>query len=168
MSDQSKSPGSVRVGIGTDLHRIEVGKRLVLAGVPIDAPFGLAGHSDADVVLHALMDALLGASGLPDIGELFPNTDEAYEDADSRALMRDVVNRVRRSGFVPINIDLVIHAEKPAIVPHKPALRKSLADLLGLPVDCVNLKAKTGEGIGTIGKGEGIACTAVALVERNG
>ncbi|MGB0716246.1 MAG: 2-C-methyl-D-erythritol 2,4-cyclodiphosphate synthase [Phycisphaerae bacterium] len=168
MTKQSPSALPFRVGLGTDLHRIVSGRPLMLAGVEIESPFGLDGHSDADVVLHAVIDALLGAAGLPDIGELFPNSDPSYQGADSRDLMRTALDRVRDAGFAPINVDLVIHAERPAIGPEKSRMRASLSALLGVHESCVNLKGKSGEGIGIIGKGEGISCTAVALLGRIG
>ena len=150
-----------RVGIGTDLHRLMRGRPLVLAHVPIEFDRGLAGHSDGDVVLHAVIDALLGAAGLPDIGERFPDTDPQYEDADSSELLADALVVVRSTGFVPINVDVVVHAEQPKLSPYKPAMRSELARLLGLDIEYVGIKAKTGEGLGTIGSGDAIACTAI-------
>jgi 2-C-methyl-D-erythritol 2,4-cyclodiphosphate synthase len=156
----------LRVGIGTDLHRLEAGRRLVLGGVPIECEFGLAGHSDADVVLHAVADALLGAAGLPDIGEQFPDTDPRFRGADSRKLLHSVVALVRAQGYAVANVDVVVHAERPRLSAHKPAMRSSIADLLGVPVERVGVKAKTNEGLDAVGRGEAIACTVVAGLGR--
>ncbi len=154
-----------RVGIGYDIHRLADGRRLIVGGVEIEHSKGLVGHSDADVVLHAVTDALLGAAGLPDIGDLFPDTDPAYEGADSRELLRDVVGRIRRRGFVPGNIDLIIHAEAPKLTPYKRRIAESIAGLIGVGHDSVSVKAKTNEGMGPLGHADAIACTAVALLE---
>jgi len=156
----------MRVGIGHDTHRLVVGRPLILGGVPIPHGYGLAGHSDADVVLHALADALLGAAALGDIGELFPDTDPRYQGADSAVLLEDVVQRVRSAGWLPVNVDLVIHAEQPKLVSHKPAIRRRIADLLGIDLNAVNVKAKTGEQVGPIGRCEAISCEAVILLGR--
>ncbi len=156
-----------RVGIGHDIHRTQTGRRLMLGGVEIPCEFGLAGHSDADVVLHALSDALLGAAGLGDIGELFPDTDGAFKDADSRTFVRDVMKRVRAAGFAPLNADLTIHAEKPRLSPHKPAMRTVIAELLGVSPQAVNVKAGTNEGLDAIGRGEAVACTAIVALTSN-
>ncbi|HRX85129.1 MAG TPA: 2-C-methyl-D-erythritol 2,4-cyclodiphosphate synthase [Phycisphaerae bacterium] len=153
-----------RVGIGYDLHRTAEGRRLILGGVEIPFERGLAGHSDADVLLHAVTDALLGASSLPDIGELFPDTDPAYRDADSAKLLTAALERVRSAGFAPHNVDCVVHAEQPKLSAHKRAIAARIAQLLGLPPERVNVKAKTGEGVGAIGTGAAIAATVVALV----
>lgn len=154
----------MRVGIGYDIHRLEEGRKLVLGGVEISFRKGLIGHSDADAVLHAVIDALLGAAGLPDIGELYPDTDPAYQDADSRALIADTMKRLRDKGLVVGNIDLVIHAEAPRMSPHKSEVAASIAKLVGVQVDQVSVKAKTNEGMGPLGMADAIACTAVALV----
>ncbi|HNQ23032.1 MAG TPA: 2-C-methyl-D-erythritol 2,4-cyclodiphosphate synthase [Phycisphaerae bacterium] len=154
----------VRVGIGYDIHRLVAGRRLLLGGIEVPFDRGLAGHSDADVVLHAVMDALLGAAGLPDIGELFPDTDEAFRGADSRELLRLVMQRVHTRGVRPHNVDVIVHAEAPKLTPHKRAIAESIAELLNLPADRVGVKAKTGEGLGAVGTGEAIACTAAALL----
>lgn len=153
-----------RVGIGHDIHRTQAGRPLKLAGVEIPCEFGLLGHSDADVVLHALCDALLGAAGLGDIGELFPDTDPAYRNADSRIFVQEVLRRVRAAGFQVSNVDVTIHAERPRLAPHKPAMRASLAELLQLAPAAVNIKAATNEGLDAIGRGEAIACLAIAAL----
>jgi 2-C-methyl-D-erythritol 2,4-cyclodiphosphate synthase len=151
-----------RVGIGTDLHRTEAGRSLILGGVRIESPFGLAGHSDADVVLHAVMDALLGAAGQPDIGELFPDTDPQWAGADSGAMLKSVIARIYSAGFAVVNVDVTIHAQKPRLSAYKDAIRGSLSILLGIPRERLGIKAKTGEGVDAVGRGEAIACTAVA------
>ncbi|TWT40336.1 2-C-methyl-D-erythritol 2,4-cyclodiphosphate synthase [Phycisphaerae bacterium RAS1] len=153
-----------RTGLGYDLHRLEPGRRLILAGVAIPFEFGLAGHSDADVVLHAVCDALLGAAGLPDIGELFPDTDARFKDADSRDLVREVLVQVRRRGYGVGNLDVVVHAQRPKLSAHKPAMRASLAALLNVGEDCVAVKAKTNEGMDAVGRVEAIACWANVLL----
>ncbi|MBI5762352.1 MAG: 2-C-methyl-D-erythritol 2,4-cyclodiphosphate synthase [Planctomycetes bacterium] len=150
-----------RVGIGTDLHRLTPGRKLILGGVEIPHELGLLGHSDADVVLHAVTDAILGAAALPDIGELFPDTDPRYKDADSRKLLTHAVDKARSAGWVVVNADIVIHAQQPKLSAHKPAIAQCIADLLGVPVDCVGVKAKTNEGLDAVGRGEAIACTAI-------
>ena len=155
-----------RVGIGTDLHRLEAGRKLILGGVEIPFERGLAGHSDADVVLHALADALLGAAGLPDIGEQFPDHDPRFKNADSRELLADVLRQVRSRGFAPANVDVVIHAERPKLSEHKPAIRAAIAALVGLGEDRVAVKAKTNEGLDAVGRGEAIGCTAIIGLAR--
>jgi len=139
----------------------------VLGGVEIPNDFGLAGHSDADVVIHALCDALLGAAGLGDIGELFPDTDASFKNADSRRFLIEVMKRVRDLGFAPVNADVIILAERPKLAPHKLAMRRALADLLSLSLDAVNVKAGTNEKLDAIGRGEAIACMAVVLIRRS-
>jgi len=157
-----------RVGIGYDIHRLTEGSHLVLGGVGIPHDKGLVGHSDGDVVLHAVIDALLGAAGLPDIGECFPDTDPAYKDADSRELLADVVQRVRARGWVPGNLDMVVHAQEPKLSPHKIEIAGSIAKLIGLSAGAVSVKAKTNEGLGPIGEGLAIACTACVLLVAEG
>lgn len=158
--------GSFRVGIGYDIHRLQEGRRLVLGGIEIQHSKGLIGHSDADVALHAVIDALLGAAGIPDIGELFPDNDPAFAGADSRELLTKVMERIRAKALTPCNIDLILHAEAPKMSPYKRAIAASIAGLVGLSPDLVSVKAKTNEGIGPLGHAEAIACTAVALLER--
>lgn len=155
-----------RLGIGYDIHRLAEGRRLVMGGVEIPHARGLLGHSDADVVLHAISDALLGAAALPDIGDLFPDTDPRYKDADSRELLRTVVERVRAAGWRANNIDVVVHAEQPKLSPHKRKMAESIAALVGLPPDAVSVKAKTNEGLGPLGQADAIACTAIASLSR--
>ncbi len=155
----------VRVGIGHDTHRLGEGRPLILGGVRIDHPRGLIGHSDADVVLHAVADALLGAAALGDIGEHYPDTDPAHEGLDSARLLAEVVARVARKGWRTVNCDVVIHAQEPKLGPHKPSIRANLARLLEVGPDAVNVKAKTGEHVGPIGRAEAIACEAVVLLE---
>jgi len=157
---------SFRVGIGYDIHRLAEGRRLVVGGIELEHSKGLVGHSDADVVLHAVTDALLGAAGLPDIGDLFPDTDPAYKDADSRALLKDAVERVRAKGFVAGNLDVIVHAEAPKLSPHKARIAESIASLVGLSPDYVSIKAKTNEGMGPLGYADAIACTAVASLVK--
>ncbi len=156
---------SVRIGIGHDTHRLVEGRPLILGGVSIDHPRGLFGHSDADVVLHAATDALLGAAALGDIGEHFPDTDPRWKGADSARLLEEVVGLVARNAYRPVNCDVTIHAQEPKLSPHKPAIRENLARLLGLPLTAVNVKAKTGEHVGPIGRGEAISCEVAVLLE---
>jgi 2-C-methyl-D-erythritol 2,4-cyclodiphosphate synthase len=151
---------SVRTGIGIDSHRLEDGRRLLLGGVEIPYERGLAGHSDADVLVHAIVDALLGAAGMGDIGELYPDTDAAFADADSMELLRDVVERVRGAGWAIDHVDATVMAEAPKLSQHKDAMRAALGAVLG----SVNLKATTGERMGFVGRGEGIAALAVATL----
>ncbi len=155
-----------RVGIGYDIHRLVEGRPLVVGGMKIDHTQGLIGHSDADVVLHAVIDALLGAAGLPDIGDLFPDTDPAYKDIDSRVLLKDAMERVCAKGFVAHNIDVIIHAEAPKMTPYKRPIAESIAALAGLAAEDVSVKAKTNEGMGPLGCSDAIACTAIASVVR--
>ncbi len=156
--------GAMRIGIGYDIHRLHEGRPLILGGVQIEHEKGLLGHSDADVVLHAVSDALLGAAGLPDIGEQFPDTDPTYKDADSKKLLSGVVERVCERGFVVNNLDVVVHLEQPKLSPYKEAMAGCIAELVGVSSDAVNVKAKTNEGVGPIGTADAIACTAVVLL----
>lgn len=154
----------MRVGLGHDTHRLVEGRPLILGGVRIDHPRGLLGHSDADVVLHAVADALLGAAALGDIGEHYPDTDPQWEGLDGARLLGEVVAQVARAGWTPINCDVTIHAQAPKLVPHKPGIRANVARLLGLDASAVNIKAKTGEHVGPIGRAEAIGCDAIILV----
>ncbi|MCL6488996.1 MAG: 2-C-methyl-D-erythritol 2,4-cyclodiphosphate synthase [Alicyclobacillus mali] len=154
----------MRIGLGYDVHRIVEGRPLVLGGVRIDAPFGLLGHSDADVVAHAIMDALLGSLGLGDIGQHFPPDDDRFEGADSLSLMREVLAMVEREGYRVGNVDVMVIAERPKLLPHVPAMRRRLAEVLQVRERDVSIKATTNEKMGFIGRGEGIAAQAVALL----
>jgi 2-C-methyl-D-erythritol 2,4-cyclodiphosphate synthase len=154
----------MRVGIGHDTHRLAEGRPLLLGGVRIEHPRGLEGHSDADVVLHAVTDALLGAAGLGDIGDAYPDTDPAYRGTDSRLFLQETVARLNQAGWHIVNVDVIIFAEEPKLGPVKGLIRRHLAGLLQLSEDAVNVKAKTGEGVGVVGRGEAISCEAVALI----
>ena len=155
----------VRTGLGVDSHRFAPGRRLILGGVEIPHDAGLAGHSDADVLTHAVIDALLGAAGLGDIGTHFPDTEAQWKDADSLALLRDVVGRLTGDGWAIGNVDATVMLERPKLLPHRAAITAALADALGLAGDAVNVKATTGEGMGFVGRGEGAAAMAVATLE---
>ena len=155
----------MRIGQGFDVHALVKGRKLIVGGVTIPFEKGLAGHSDADVLIHAVCDALLGAAALGDIGRHFPDTDPKYKDADSRALLREVAAKVRRAGFKIANVDATLHAEAPKMAAHIPAMIANLAADLGLHSGQVNVKAKTAERLGAIGRGEGVAAEAVALLE---
>ncbi len=155
-----------RVGSGHDTHRLVEGRPLVLGGVRLEHPLGLAGHSDADVVLHAVTDALLGAAGLGDIGDTYPDTDPANKDSDSRRFLTETVAKLTGLGWSPVNLDVTVFAERPKLGTVKAAIRTSIAELVGLPADAVNVKAKTGERVGHIGRGEALGCHAVVLIQR--
>ncbi|GIX31198.1 MAG: 2-C-methyl-D-erythritol 2,4-cyclodiphosphate synthase [Porticoccaceae bacterium] len=154
----------VRVGHGYDVHRFGPGDGLVLGGVWIPYPRGLVAHSDGDVVLHALCDALLGAAALGDIGQHFPPSDPTWAGVDSRLLLRRVVALLAERGYAPVNVDLTVIAEAPKLAPHLPAMVANLSTELRLAPEAVNVKATTTEGLGFPGRGEGIACHAVALI----
>jgi 2-C-methyl-D-erythritol 2,4-cyclodiphosphate synthase len=154
----------MRVGIGHDTHRLAEGRPLLLGGVRVEHARGLVGHSDADVVLHAVTDALLGAAGLGDIGDAYPDTDPAYAGADSRRFLTETLARLARGGWRVVNVDVTVFAQEPKLGPVKAAIRASLAGLLGLDPGSVNVKAKTGERVGHIGRAEAIGCQAVALI----
>jgi 2-C-methyl-D-erythritol 2,4-cyclodiphosphate synthase len=158
---------SVRTGIGWDSHRLVEGRPLILGGVELEHDRGLLGHSDADVLTHAVIDALLGAAGLDDIGALFPDTDAAYKDADSLALLRDVVGRVAAAGLAIEHVDTTVIMERPKLSPHRAAIRAALAAGLGVAETAVNVKASTGEGLGFVGRGEGVAALAVATLSTS-
>jgi 2-C-methyl-D-erythritol 2,4-cyclodiphosphate synthase len=157
---------NTRIGIGYDLHRLVEGRALILGGLPIPHDRGLLGHSDADVVLHALCDALLGALGQPDIGDLFPDTDPAWKNADSRRFVQAALERVHTAGYAVGNADIIIHAQQPRLGPHKAKIAAALAELLGVTADRVGVKATTNEGLDAIGRGEAIACWASVLLAR--
>jgi 2-C-methyl-D-erythritol 2,4-cyclodiphosphate synthase len=154
----------VRTGIGWDSHKLVADRKLILGGVTLEHSHGLLGHSDADVLTHAIIDALLGAAGLDDIGAHFPDTDAAYEDADSLVLLRDVVERIAGAGFGIDHVDATVIMERPKLAPHRGAIRATLAAALGLDGAQVNVKASTGEGLGFVGRGEGVAALAVATL----
>jgi len=156
----------IRSGIGFDSHRLAAGRRLIIGGVEIPYEKGLEGHSDADVLTHAVIDALLGAAGLGDIGEHFPDTAEQWRNADSVGLLAMALETVRRHGLEPVNVDCTVIIEAPRLAPHKTAIRARLADALGLEVERVNIKASTGERIGFVGRGEGVAALAIATVRQ--
>jgi 2-C-methyl-D-erythritol 2,4-cyclodiphosphate synthase len=156
------------VGIGYDSHRLLAGRPLVIGGVEIPADRGLDGHSDADVLAHAVIDALLGAAALGDIGEHFPPSDERWRDADSIDLLETVVAMIIDAGLRIVNVDSTVIMEQPKLAPHRQAIRERLAHALGLPLERVSVKASTGEGIGFVGRGEGVAALATASLERTG
>ena len=156
----------LRIGLGVDAHALEDGVRLVLGGVEIDHPRGLAGHSDGDVIAHALTDAVLGAAGLGDIGSLYPSGDERWHGADSLDLLGDAYARVREAGFALVNADCVLIGEEPRIAPYRDRMRERLAGALGIEAERVNVRATTTDRLGFTGTGEGLAAQAVALLER--
>jgi len=153
-----------RVGIGTDIHRIVEGRRLMLGGVYIPFPAGLLGHSDGDVALHAIIDALLGAAGLGDIGTLFPDTDPQWKNLDSKEFLYAVKEMLDRKQWEVVNVDVTIHTEAPRLGPIKGQIRRCIAGLLGIGFAATNVKAKTNEGLGEVGAGEAMAATAIALL----
>lgn len=155
----------MRIGIGYDSHRLAPGRPLILGGQRIPSDLGLAGHSDADAVTHALTDALLGAAGAGDIGKLFPDSDPQWKDADSIALLRTACEVIRGRGFRPVQADLTVILEQPKLAPHQPAMIENLCRATGIAPANLSIKAKTNEGMGFIGRGEGIAVIAVATVE---
>jgi 2-C-methyl-D-erythritol 2,4-cyclodiphosphate synthase len=154
----------MRVGIGYDVHRFAEGRPLILGGVEIDHDRGLSGHSDADVLTHAVIDALLGAAALGDIGEHFPDTDPRYKGADSIALLAATVELLGQGGFTPANVDATVVIERPKLAPHKHAIRDRLAATLGIGPELVSVKATTAEGMGFVGRREGVAALAVASI----
>lgn len=156
----------MRVGIGHDTHRFAEGRPLILGGVRIEHPRGLYGHSDADVICHAVADALLGAAGMGDIGEHYPDTDPRWKGLDSTQLLSEVVGRLEVAGWRVVNCDVIVHAQEPKLSAYKPAIRSKVAALLGLDETGLNIKAKTGEHVGPIGRAEAISCEAVVLIDR--
>jgi len=158
----------LRIGHGYDVHRLVEGRRLVLGGVEIPHEKGLLGHSDADVLLHAVMDALLGAAALGDIGQLFPDTDERWRGADSLALLKAVGTYLRENGWDVVNVDATVLAQAPKLAPHRERMRENIARVLSIEPSQVSVKATTEEGLGFTGAKEGIAAHAVALIERTG
>ncbi|MFC1505408.1 2-C-methyl-D-erythritol 2,4-cyclodiphosphate synthase [Thermodesulfobacteriota bacterium] len=157
----------VRVGIGYDIHRLVEGRKLVLGGIVIPYPRGLLGHSDADVLVHALCDALLGAAGLGDIGQHFPDTDPAYKDIDSMELLSRTKMLVAEQGLKLGNLDATIFAEKPSLAPYRSAMQNNLAQAMAAPPQRVNIKATTTEGLGVIGKGAGIGAMVVVVLQTD-
>lgn len=155
----------IRVGEGYDVHRLTEGRKCIIGGVDIPFEKGLLGHSDADVLLHAVTDALLGACGLGDIGRRYPDTDPRWKGADSLALLKDTVEYIRGQGFSPVNVDATVICQLPKISPYAAQMRRNIAQSLGVEENFVNIKGKTEEGLGFTGAGEGIAARAVALVE---
>ncbi|MFN3967145.1 MAG: 2-C-methyl-D-erythritol 2,4-cyclodiphosphate synthase [Endomicrobiia bacterium] len=154
-----------RIGIGYDIHQLKKGRELILGGVSIPSTRGLYGHSDADVVLHAVADAILGAGGLKDIGFHFPNNDKKYKDISSKIILKEVFRMVSKKGFKVVNVDCTIIAEEPKIQPYRENIKKNISGIL--QTENINIKATTNEKLGLIGKGKGIACFAVALLEKN-
>lgn len=156
----------LRIGIGIDFHRFDPTRKLVLGGVEIPGEPGLCGHSDADVILHAICDALLGAAALGDIGKHFPPSDPQYRDISSLLLLSRVRELLGQSGYVPLQVDVAVVAEKPRLAPHISAMRTRISETLGLPLENVSIKATTPEGMGALGRGEGIGAWAVALIRK--
>ncbi len=157
---------AMRVGQGFDVHALVPDRPLIIGGVTIPHTHGLLGHSDADVLLHAVTDAILGAAGLGDIGRHFPDTDPTYKGADSRVLLRTAMQRVRAAGWEVVNVDATVHAQAPKIGPHAPGMVANIAADLGIEANAVNVKAKTNEHLGYLGRKEGINATVVALIVR--
>ena len=157
----------IRVGLGQDFHRLVKGRRFLLGGVQIPAEYGELGHSDGDVLAHAVCDAILGASGLDDIGGLFPPTDPVWKDADSMVLLRQAYGMVQRAGWRLINLDCVVNCEAPKILPYRNHIRQSLAQALGVSMDVIFVKGKTGEGLGPVGESKAVEAMAVCLLQNN-
>ena len=157
----------IRVGLGRDLHRLVSGRRFMLGGVELESGFGELGHSDGDVLVHSIIDALLGAAGLGDIGELFPPSDEKWKDADSMFLLKIVLESVRKAGWNIVNIDCVVVCDKPKLLPYREKIRLSLAQALEISIENIFVKGKTNEGLGFLGKGEAVEAFAVCLLEKN-
>ena len=156
----------MRIGQGFDVHALVPGRKLIIGGVDIPFARGLLGHSDADGLLHAVTDALLGAAGLGDIGRHFPDSDARFKDADSRQLLRETARLIERAGYRVVNVDATVIARAPRMAPHVAAMAANIAADLGIEAGCVNIKAKTTESLGFTGRGEGIAAQAIALIER--
>lgn len=158
---------NIRIGQGFDVHALVEGRPLILGGVTIPHTKGLMGHSDADALLHAVTDAVLGAAGLGDIGRLFPDDEPAFKNADSRVLLREAFAKVKAAGWRVVNVDATIHAQQPKIKPHAPAMVENIAADLEIAEDCVNIKGKTNEKLGHLGREEGIATNCVVLLIRD-
>ena len=156
----------IRVGEGWDIHALVEGRKLILGGVEVPFPLGLLGHSDADVLLHAITDALLGAAAMGDIGTHFPDTDATFKGADSAVLLAEAARRVREKGYEIGNVDSTVIAQAPKLMPHRPAMRASIAKALGVDVDQVNVKAKTAEKMGPVGLGQAMEARAIVLLEK--
>ena len=156
----------MRIGHGYDAHRFAEGRKLILGGADIEWTHGLDGHSDADVLVHAIMDALLGAAALGDIGKMFPDTDEKYRGADSLKLLKEVGSLIKEKGYGICNIDATISAQKPKLAPHIETMRKNIANVLSLDADCVSVKATTTEKLGFEGRCEGISTTSVCILKK--
>jgi 2-C-methyl-D-erythritol 2,4-cyclodiphosphate synthase len=159
---------TMRIGIGYDIHRLVTGRKLILGGVEVESDLGLLGHSDADVMLHAICDALLGAAGLPDIGHYFPNDDSAFKDANSINLLGHVNTELISHGYTIGNIDCSLIAERPKIAPYIPEMKRKISEVLNIDISNVGIKATTNEGVGSLGAGEAIACHAVATIYHLG
>ena len=155
----------MRIGHGYDVHKLVEGRKLIMGGVEISYEKGLLGHSDADVLLHAISDALLGAAALGDIGKLFPDTDPQFKGADSLVLMAEVYRQIKEKGYKVVNVDATIIAQRPKMRPHIDAMRANIAKTLGVDIDCINVKATTEEGMGFTGEGMGISAHAVCLID---
>ncbi len=155
-----------RSGLGSDLHRLKAGNRLVLGGVEIDHYAGAVAHSDGDIAIHAVIDSLLGAAGLGDIGELFPDSDPAFKGVDSGELLKKVKDIIASNRWEIVNIDLTIHAQMPKLAPYKGQIRRKIASLLGMDFSAMNVKAKTGEGVGVVGREEAIEAFAIVMLRR--
>ncbi|MFI5355961.1 MAG: 2-C-methyl-D-erythritol 2,4-cyclodiphosphate synthase [Opitutales bacterium] len=157
---------TLRIGHGYDIHRFTPGRPLVLGGVKFDTDYGLDGHSDADVITHAICDSLLGAAGLPDIGHFFPNTNPAFKDIDSQLLLKSVITELGQRGYRVINVDVSVIAEKPRLISRIGEMKNVLGRSMDVTADCVGIKATTNEGVGDLGRGLAIAAHAVALIGR--
>lgn len=155
-----------RTGIGTDIHKLAAGRKLMLGGVQVPYPAGLAGNSDGDVAIHAVIDALLGAAAMGDIGTFFPDTNPDFKDADSKQLLAVIKQKLREKRWEVVNVDLIIHAEEPKLEPFKGQIKRVIAGLLDIDFAAVNIKAKTNEGLGEVGKGQALAATATALLRK--
>ena len=155
-----------RTGIGTDIHRLVDGRKLMLGGVQVPYQMGLLGHSDGDVAIHAVIDAIIGAAGMGDIGTYFPDTEERWRDVDSKEFLVIIKDQIKDKQWEIVNIDLIIHAEQPKLTPYKGQMKRAISELLGIDFAAVNIKAKTNEGLGDIGSGLAMAATASVLLRR--
>ena len=166
MTGRAAKPPAYRIGHGFDLHRLEPGLKLIVGGVTFEHDRGCAAHSDGDVVYHAVTDAILGAIGQDDIGQLFPDSDPKWKGTDSRVFVEEAVRRMRAAGYAVGNLDVTVILQSPKLSPHKAAIRANLAGLLGCDISCANIKGKTHEKVDAIGEGRAIACHAVVMVYR--